>query len=96
LVFHDLYPAGVVTSEEARAYKPQREIFDFALHKFGLSSDEILYIGDSVRSDVLGAGAAGIQAVWINRKGRKKPPGVERQAAGLMEIVALLEKENII
>jgi 2-haloacid dehalogenase/putative hydrolase of the HAD superfamily len=69
--YHGLSPAGIVTSEEARCYKPNRRIFDYALNKFGVSPSAVIHIGDSRTSDILGAKTAGIDAVWLNRKGRK-------------------------
>ena len=82
--------AGVVTSEEARAYKPRREIFDFALTKFGLKSSEVIHIGDSVTSDILGAKAADIQSIWINRKEKPTTTEVDLQAPDLYSVLKLL------
>ena len=42
-----------------RACKPHRELFDKALEVSGCNADEVLHIGDSYGSDVLGARAAG-------------------------------------
>lgn len=67
---HLLKPAGVFTSENARSYKPRKEIFELALKTTGLKPEEVVYIGDSVTSDVNGAKAAGISAIWLNRFGK--------------------------
>jgi 2-haloacid dehalogenase/putative hydrolase of the HAD superfamily len=69
--YHGLSPAGIVTSEEARCYKPNRRIFEYALNKFGIIPSAVIHFGDSLTSDINGAKAAGIDAVWLNRKGRK-------------------------
>lgn len=76
LEYHGLKPAGVFTSEDARSYKPREEIFQLALQSTGLSGSEAVHIGDSLSSDVKGAGAAGIHAIWLNRSGREVPEGV--------------------
>jgi 2-haloacid dehalogenase/putative hydrolase of the HAD superfamily len=52
---HGLEFAGLVTSEDARSYKPRPEMFHLALDALGLASDEVLHIGDSWSSDVGGA-----------------------------------------
>ena len=78
IAFHGLSPAGVFTSEAARAYQPRPELFALALRETGLRADEALHIGDSVGSDVRGAAALGIRALWIDRLGREAPAGVER------------------
>ena len=82
--FHDLKPAGVFTSEDARAYKPRKELFELALKKTGLKEDEVIHIGDSVSSDVKGASAIGIGTLWLNRFGKSVPDGV-RSITGLLE-----------
>lgn len=74
---HGLAPAGVFTSEDARAYKPRKELFEFALAGTGLKADEVIHIGDSLSSDVKGAARAGIRALWLNRSGRDVPESVE-------------------
>lgn len=74
--FHGLKPAGIFTSEDAKAYKPRRELFELALNQSGLSAEQVVHIGDSLSSDIQGASSVGIRAVWINRNGRKTPDGV--------------------
>lgn len=54
----------MTTSEEAGVEKPDIRIFNMALNKLGLPPEEVMYIGDSYRKDVLGAKNAGILPVW--------------------------------
>lgn len=77
--YHRLAPAGVFTSEEAKAYKPRKELFELALRNTGLKADEVIHIGNSISSGVVGAGGAKIKALWLNR--------FDRQAR--MELIAL-------
>ena len=74
--YHGLKPAGVFTSEDARSYKPRKELFELALKRTGLAADEVIHIGDSMSSDVKGAGALGIRTLWLNRFGKEVPDGV--------------------
>jgi len=67
----------VVTSEDCRAYKPRGEMFQEALSLLGLSTGDVLHVGDSLGSDVRGAKAQRIPVLWINRKERRVPCGVE-------------------
>ena len=69
-------PRGIFTSEDARSYKPRKELFLYALNKTGLAPHEVIHVGDSLSSDVKGAELAGIKAVWLNRGGREVPEGV--------------------
>ncbi len=59
--------AAVVTSEDARAYKPNPKVFQHALDLVGVGPAAVVHVGDSWGSDVVGAAAAGIRAVHIVR-----------------------------
>ena len=85
--YHGLRPDGVFTSEDALSYKPRKELFEYALNRTGLKPEEVLHIGDSLSSDIKGAGAVGIKAVWINRSGKPVPEGV-MAVTNLMEVLA--------
>ena len=75
--YHNLKPAGVFTSEDARAYKPRKELFELALNKTGFAPEEVIHIGDSISSDVKGASALGICTLWLNRFGKEIPDGIK-------------------
>ena len=62
-----LKAAGVVSADAARAYKPHREIFDEALRVSGCTPGEVVHIGDSYDTDVVGARVAGIRPVLLLR-----------------------------
>lgn len=74
--YHGLKPRGIFTSEDARSYKPRKELFELVLRETGLQADEVIHIGDSLSSDVKGATAMGIKALWLNRSGKSVPEGV--------------------
>ena len=79
--------SDIVTSEEVRAYKPRPEPFRCALERNGFHAEEVVHIGDSYSSDVVGAAQCGIDAIWVNRKNRSKPDGLMRfQVSTLSEI----------
>lgn len=75
--FHQLSPSGIFTSEDAKAYKPRKEIFELALKFTGLHADEVIHIGDSLSSDVKGASSVGIKAIWLNRFEKKNSSDVD-------------------
>ena len=62
--------AHVVTSEDARSYKPHMPIFEMALEQTGWSRERVIHVGDSLHSDVGGARSAGIRSGWLNRAHR--------------------------
>jgi len=66
----------VVTSEEAESSKPEENIFNFAQSKsylVELKPSEVLHIGDDYSKDYLGAKAAGLQAILVDRWGQFCP-----------------------
>lgn len=67
---HGIRVAGVVTSQDARSYKPHPGVFEMALERTGWRRERILHVGDSLHSDVGGARAAGLRAGWVNRAHR--------------------------
>lgn len=89
---HGIEAAGVITSEDVRSYKPRPEMFNEALARYDLSRHDVIHIGDSLTSDVQGAQNAGIQAVWLNRKGKTKPLHIhpEYVCRDLTEVLKLL------
>ena len=64
------YFETVVISEDEGIAKPNPAIFDIVFKKMEITKrDEILMIGDSLSSDILGGINAGIDTCWINSKG---------------------------
>jgi putative hydrolase of the HAD superfamily len=55
-----------VFSDEVRIRKPDRRIFDRALEGLHLRPEEVVHVGDDVDTDVAGAKALGMRAVWFN------------------------------
>jgi HAD superfamily hydrolase (TIGR01549 family) len=50
--------------------KPHRRIFEIAAEALGLAPTQILYVGDDLEDDALGAPRAGMHAVLLDRRGR--------------------------
>lgn len=60
--------SAVVISETVGYMKPDRRIFEHAGRLAGVDSSEILYVGDSHRSDVVGGRSAGWSVAWYRRE----------------------------
>lgn len=56
---------SVVISEEIGVMKPHPQIFAHATERAGVEPGAILYVGDSLHSDVEGGYAAGWQVAWF-------------------------------
>jgi putative hydrolase of the HAD superfamily len=82
----------LVISEEAGVRKPDAAIFRIALQRAGAEGDDAVMVGDSWGSDVLGARAAGIRAVWLNRERLPCPgPGLCAEIQSLLPTESVLE-----
>lgn len=84
----------VIDSSLTGIEKPDPAIFRAALNALGVEPDEALYVGDLYEVDVVGARAAGIEAVLLS--GRSASPDRPcRTAASIVELVdALLPRER--
>lgn len=56
--------------------KPSREFFHAAVDRIGLATDEVLMIGDDIRTDIGGAQAAGLKAALV-RTGKFREADLE-------------------
>ncbi len=83
-------------SDEVRAYKPMREMFEMPLRKFKVDPDEAIHVGDTYAEDFEGAINAGMWAALINpeaedvrRRGERgfEIPNVEGVLEVLKEIM---------
>lgn len=91
---HGLRVAGVMTSEDARSYKPDPRIFEQALRQTGWRRERVLHVGDSLHSDVGGALLAGLKSGWVNRAHRIHDIGTHTpdfEFADLDGLAALLD-----
>ncbi len=55
-----------VYSGDVGALKPSRLIFEAAQKQAACKPEELVYVGDSYESDIIGAKDAGWQAIWFN------------------------------
>ena len=85
-LFCDFY--GTVVFEDS---EPIHTIVERIYQSGMLAAGDVVHIGDSVTSDVEGAGRAGIQSLWLNRGGRETPAGVGLQAGDLLEALRVIK-----
>ena len=61
---------AVVTSQQARTYKPNLSNFELAQERMGVRRENWLHVAESLHHDVGPANAIGIASVWVNRPDR--------------------------
>ena len=65
----------VVTAEDVGVNKPDAKMFIYAAKQANVNLGDIVHIGDSPKTDVLGALNAGCRAIWFNDKRQPWPGG---------------------
>jgi putative hydrolase of the HAD superfamily len=93
---HDGVQVGVIVdSAVAGVAKPDPAIFGIALEALGVpASKTVLHVGDSVRYDVAGALAAGLQPVHLDPFGVCPAPDGHPHVATLQELARILASEG--
>jgi putative hydrolase of the HAD superfamily len=77
------YVDELVTSEEAGCCKPEPDIFHQALARVGAAPGDAVMLGDAWATDIEGARAAGVRAVWLNRFDQPCPDSAVAQLTSL-------------
>jgi putative hydrolase of the HAD superfamily len=57
--------------------KPSTAFFDYILKDLRIDGSHVVFVGDSLETDIRGARDAGIHAVWFNAQRSKEEPGTE-------------------
>lgn len=79
----------LMTSEMAKSYKPSIEIFEKTLQVANLDRHEVVFVGDSIRVDMMGATGAGIKGILIDRTGSYLD--YAPRISNLEELIGLIE-----
>jgi putative hydrolase of the HAD superfamily len=79
---------AVVVSREVGIAKPNPRIFAIALDRLGVTTSDAVFIGDNPKTDIAGAHAAGMKAIWLNRDNVPQPETIvpDRTIRSLAEL----------
>ena len=86
----------IVISGETGCAKPDAAAFAPALSKMGMQPADVWHVGDNLETDIAGARAAGLTAVWLNRSGksrREREPEPHFEIATLADLPGILDLE---
>lgn len=100
IVKHNIFCGkGLLTSQDTGYYKPSIQIFHAGLEVLGKEKENVIVIGDSHWSDVIGAKNAGIDSIWYDRLNRNLPKPANcvkfTKLEGLLNHVKKITIENI-
>jgi putative hydrolase of the HAD superfamily len=96
LAFNDIdhYFQLIAVSGDVGLAKPDARIFEHALQGLGVPAEATWHVGDGLETDIAGAKAAGLTAVWLNRDGRRRAKDAvapDYEIASLTELPALID-----
>jgi putative hydrolase of the HAD superfamily len=83
---------AVVISTQAGAAKPAQKIFAHALTHAGVRAENAVHIGDSYEADVVGAQAAGLTPVLVDRRRQEKGANDYLTVSNLSESLTIIER----
>jgi putative hydrolase of the HAD superfamily len=84
---------AIVISGEVGMAKPDPVVFAIAMDALGVRPEHVWHVGDSPTTDVAGAKAAGLTAVWLNRDGlpwQADDPKPDHEIRSLRELAGLV------
>src|SRR5690606_32884372 len=81
-----------VAAREVGAAKPDPRVFEKVVEGTDLAMSEVIYVGDDPELDVIGARAAGMQPVWIDRAGTPWPEHLEPPPLTVRSLKELVER----
>lgn len=85
----DEYLDTVVISDQIGYYKPQAEIFRYALNSIGVHATATIHIGDDLEADVEGARKVGIKPIWLKRDATNDFNNQSHQIQSLDELLVM-------
>ncbi|MFS0750683.1 HAD family hydrolase [Oceanobacillus sp. 1P07AA] len=87
------YFEHIIISGGVGVGKPDTEIFDLALSRLELLSEDVLMVGDNLHTDIIGANRQGIPSVWLNRFDLKNDTDIQPvyEIKSLDELLKLVE-----
>jgi 2-haloalkanoic acid dehalogenase type II len=64
----------VITAEQAKAYKPSRQLFEYAYRSMGVTPDETVHVAMGMYWDMKACHELGVRGIWVNRRGESGNP----------------------
>lgn len=64
----------VITAQQAQAYKPSRQLFEFAYRTIGVAPEETVHVAMGMYTDMKARRELGLRGIWVNRRGEGGNP----------------------
>lgn len=83
------FPGPIIVSAAVSAYKPSARAFLALETALGCDPADLWYVGDNPITDISGALAYGLRAVWFNSDGATFPDGLAKPTAEIHDLAEL-------
>ncbi len=84
------YFTQIITSEDAGANKPSKQIFEYALNRSNATPQNSLMIGDDLNTDIAGAANMGIDQIYFNYFHQKHEEQPTYEVTNLLEVLKII------
>lgn len=64
----------VITAEQAQAYKPSRQLFEYGYRMMGVTANETVHVAMGMYTDMKACHEQGLRGIWVNRRGETGNP----------------------
>ena len=90
------YNGNVIASGDIGVQKPDPRAFAALVSDLGLPPEKCFFVGDTPESDIAGALAFGMRAVWLDHEGKKYPAGAPQPTHIIHSLRELLELVELV
>ena len=86
----------IIISGQLGIRKPHPAIFGELVRRFALAPDEIVFVGDELQADIVGAQKAGMHAVWMTYRQRLERPSPLGRFLGMSEEAEGVHPDHVV
>jgi HAD superfamily hydrolase (TIGR01509 family) len=83
---------SIIVAGEVGVYKPNRAIFLHTLKSIGTVPGKTLFIGDSIKHDIIGAKSVGMKTVLFHQQANSRPHNADYAVANIEALQDLLNR----
>jgi HAD superfamily hydrolase (TIGR01549 family) len=83
----------ICTAKEAKAVKPNPQIYRTVLQEFGVKPKEVLMVGDTPETDVIPPKKLGMKTALLCRKGKKTVKEADHIITSLRELLKIIREK---
>jgi putative hydrolase of the HAD superfamily len=86
----------IIISGRLGVRKPHPAIFSELTRRLALAPDEIVFVGDELQADIVGAQKAGMRAVWMTYRQQLERPSPFGQFLGISEAAEGIRPDHVV